>query len=100
MGQLFNYALVGEKNNSNEFLGTYTLIETTNPNYDGVFNNEVEIILANDTQKQIMMEKYSVDVEYAIQSGPKSYETLFSALFNEGRTNIYCGRNTKGALRN
>ncbi len=97
MPQIFEHALVGEKStNDNTILGAYTLISSTQPLYDGIYNNEVEIIRANDMQKIIMIEVYGVDIEYAIQSGLRMNKTLFCALFNEGGTNIYCGKNNRG----
>jgi len=97
MAQTFDHALIGDKfNDDNSILGLYKIISSTPPLYDGIYNNEVEIIRANDMQKIIMMEIYSVDVEYAIQSGLRMSKILFCALFNEGGTNIYCGKNTKG----
>jgi len=85
MPQIFEHALVGEKStNDNTILGAYTLISSTQPLYDGIYNNEVEIIRANDMQKIIMIEVHGVDIEYAIQSGLRMNKTLFCALFNEG----------------
>jgi len=97
MSQIFEHALVGEKStNDSTILGAYTLISSTQPLYDGIYNNEVEIIWANETQKRKMRNRFGVEVKYAIQSGIENQEILFSALISLNDDDMFCGRNIKG----